>query len=134
MRRSLFGMAILLSLASVACAKNSSADNMNATIKLNYGQTRTVAHTPLTLTFDAVKQDSRCPEGAQCIRAGDVTVHIEAQAEDHPAEHFDLKLPGAEHARFAGYDITVMDVSPRPTAQGGPPADKDYSVTLSVKK
>lgn len=134
MRRILLGMAILLSIASVACAKNSAADDMNATIKLNYGQTRTVAHTPLTLTFDSVKADSRCPEGAQCIRAGDVTVHIEAQAEDVPAQHFDLTLPGKDHMAFAGYDITLLDVSPRPTAKGGPPADSDYSVTLSVKK
>lgn len=134
MRRILLGLMILLSVASAACAKDSAADNMNATIKLGYGQTRTVAHTPLTLTFDAVKQDSRCPEGAQCIRAGDVTVHIEAQAKDHPAEHFDLTLPGKDHAAFAGYDITLMDVSPRPTAKGGPPADSDYSVTLAVRK
>jgi len=134
MRRVLLSIAIFLGLASVACAQVDSADAMNNTVKIAYGQSVTVPGSDLTLIFEELDSDSRCPEGVQCIRAGDVSVKIRAIAAGQSCSTYTLKLPGREHAHYQGYDIELLEVSPKPTkAQPQPPAE-NYSIVLSVKK
>ena len=76
-----------------------------------------------TVRFAEVVEDSRCPQGAQCVTAGRARVRVEVDGE--PAV---LSVP---HARMAGDEastvrrgalaVTAVDLEPAPGAAGAAP-------------
>ncbi|PKL74652.1 MAG: hypothetical protein CVV27_19405 [Candidatus Melainabacteria bacterium HGW-Melainabacteria-1] len=64
--------------------------NQPFTLKLN--QSALIASEKLKLTYATLLEDSRCPEGSQCIWAGQVRVRIEVLMEDEPPQNIDMTL------------------------------------------
>ncbi len=104
-----------------------------------------------TLTFFEVS-DSRCPEGVQCIWAGNATVDLALESvntEGKLVEHINLCLgdcrtlygPGSfrqvdsldKHFAGESYRFILEKVNPAPKADSVL-SKKDYTITLRVEK
>lgn len=88
--RVLLAAALLLPLTAAGCATAQTAATegeeatvqtpaMDAPFRLGIGEAARIdGH---TVTFGAVTEDSRCPEGVDCIRAGEARIQVEVDGE-----------------------------------------------------
>jgi hypothetical protein len=67
--------------------------NRGEEVSLRIGQCVSIEGEDLHITFAAVSGDSRCPEGAVCIWAGEVTCSMEIEQDDRTS-FLDLLYPG----------------------------------------
>jgi hypothetical protein len=108
---------------------------MGQPIALAIGQPVTIAGTGLRVSFLGVREDSRCPTGVQCVRAGRVTVELEVQAPNAAAETYLLSSccpADAGHHVYAGQAIDLRGVSPAPGRPGVPIGQADYRAEIVV--
>ncbi|MCA1560106.1 MAG: hypothetical protein LC804_07515 [Acidobacteria bacterium] len=87
----------------------------------------------LTITFDAVRSDSRCPIDAICIWAGDAVVAVSLSEPLGSRVERELHTDaGRSETSYAGYSIALVALAPFPRSdrQIGP---KDYVATLTVR-
>ncbi|PWN70629.1 hypothetical protein C1631_011775 [Chryseobacterium phosphatilyticum] len=95
----------------------------------------------MNVTFKGISEDSRCPEGVNCIWAGVAVAQIqvmgtatrpmtlELASMDHPARNYH------QSADFNGYTISLQEVTPYPKSEGGTAAlTGKYKIGISVKK
>jgi hypothetical protein len=135
--RKLFGMlfSILLfsSLMSGCGTVNQAA--LGDQFSLSIGEAAEIQSEELKITFESLESDSRCPEGAQCVTAGEAKCNIEITHEG-----YFRKLQIAQRGGTAGdtailyqdYQITY-NLTPYP--QSGEQIDlKDYKLVLTVEK
>jgi hypothetical protein len=88
----------------------------------------------LKITFVAVTQDSRCPEGATCIWQGNARVHLMAAKSKDECVEFDLNMGVTPtEYEFDGYRVALVQLTPAPSIHGMPKAG-DYEATLVVTK
>ena len=104
-------------------------------VVLAIGASKRVPDTNLTVKFEAVVADSRCPTGTTCVWAGDTAVKIQMTApKTTPASavlHTNLRTaPPVVHD---GWRIKLIGVTPAPTADG-PPRPEDYRITLLIDR
>ena len=86
----------------------------------------------LTITFDRVASDSRCPMDALCIRAGDAIVAVSiSQGAGGPVRRELHTDPVGSEASYLVYSIKLLSLAPYPRSdlQIGP---GDYVATLTV--
>lgn len=101
------------------------------TVRLNK-QTK-ASRSKLTIKFVSV-EDSRCPQDANCIWAGNAKVTVKVTNSKGKSQTFDLNtnLP-PQAVKFEGYEIKLVDVTPYPRTNIR--IDKSgYTATISVKK
>lgn len=110
---------------------------------LKVGQRMEVVDEGVNVQLVQIVQDSRCPDGTQCIRAGEVTVELELSKEGKETAQLQLSGPpfgaleGSEErspvAVWENYEITLQQVEPYPR-EGESIAKEDYEVTVKVSK
>jgi hypothetical protein len=87
------------------------------TIVVAPGTSARVDGTPLSITLEAIVDDSRCAEGVTCIWAGDVGARISIGADRATPEEATLHLMVAPHDVTHGdVRITLVSVTPYPKA------------------
>jgi hypothetical protein len=88
----------------------------------------------LRIAFVSVTDDSRCPEGATCIWAGNGRVHLTARNSKGECVEFDLNttLNPVEY-KFGKYKIKLAQLSPYPSIKHAPKPD-EYVATLIITK
>lgn len=133
----------LLSLAvlSLALACRSAADGSSPTepsvgeaFDLRAGTTAALDGGSLTLRFDRVSEDSRCPVDVQCIQAGDAVVVLAATAGGTAST---LELHTSSRASSEGtagsYTVRLLELRPAPrsTVTTRP---EDYVARLEVRR
>ncbi len=85
------------------------------------------------LRFVAAENDSRCPAGVQCIRAGDVALRFVATDPAGATTDLSVRFGEGDARTAAGpHTIEVIAVAPAPVA-GRPIAPADYRVTVVVR-
>lgn len=89
----------------------------------------------LSIRFDSIRGDSRCPEGVQCIWAGraDAVLTL-SQAGDSQTVTLstgDMSQGGAGETTFNGFTVKLENVEPS-AKQGQKIEQKDYKVRLVV--
>jgi hypothetical protein len=77
-----------------------------------------------------IVEDSRCPVGAECVLAGQVSALITMQSEREGMEQ--LQLNQNEQFVFAGKQITLVEVSPTPRVSGEI-LEHEYVLTFTVQ-
>lgn len=133
--RMMSSLALLIALAG--CEENAVSVvgvNLNQEFSLQIGQQVVVRGEDLTVAFLAVTEDSRCPEGAMCIWAGNGKILVE------------LTKPGAgtvsaglntylepKTLSYSNYQISLMELRPYPRVDGRIGVD-EYAATLVVTK
>ncbi|MGK0364476.1 MAG: tryptophanase [Saprospiraceae bacterium] len=91
---------------------------------LGLGKTMQLKGSDFTLNFAEVTQDSRCPEGVNCIRAGEVIFTLNGQSVTKEARK-EVK------AMIGDYKVTFLSVSPYP--KNGVQMDRtSYVVNMMV--
>ncbi len=96
-----------------------------ASFKLGLGETAVVRETCLTVRFDAVPEDSRCPLDVECPSAGNARVALTllpAGGEPSGLELNTLLEPRAGTA--AGHAVALLDLTPMPEAGRPIPPDE----------
>jgi hypothetical protein len=111
--------AILLCLVMLGCSERGVEPEVAARpgdqFDLGYGQTARLALTGLTITFKALGEDSRCPEGADCIWAGNARVILTVAGIDTSLNSY--LEPKA--TSLLGYKIQLLAVWPYPKLEIG---------------
>ena len=125
-----------IGLALVACGQGSSPveprQSENAgralTVLLAVGQSAAFGHSGV-LTFERVTGDSRCPTGATCPSAGEVTLamSLESGSAKHPFTLSDR----ANAVAFERFLVELVSIEPYPEASA-PIGESDYRALIRV--
>ncbi len=104
-------------------------------VVLRMSETRRLESLDLTVTIEAVVEDSRCPEGEACLWAGDAAVAVVLTGATSPSTRVVLhtNLPSGRETTYQGVRVRLIEVAPRPTA-GERPRAEQYRITLSFTK
>jgi len=124
----------------VGCRPSVPSPGLGETFQLAPGQSVGVKGERVEVGFKRVTADSRCPDGAQCIVAGEAVVSLWAR-ETGSAERntFEARVPGGMHdpdstaalAEFQNWRIQVLQLEPYPKV-GAPVDTTRYLATLRV--
>lgn len=125
--------ALALLAACVTVRPSPVAAGLDQSFRLGRGETAAVGADGLTVRFASVVEDSRCPLGVVCVRAGEARVHLELRAPGAGTDEVILATEGGQprYASFAGYDVRLVDLDPRPRTGVPHPA---YVATLRVSR
>ena len=107
-------LTLLLSLIAVSYA----SAQRSQTVSLRVGQQKNLAGR-VTVRFLEVTEDSRCPEGTQCIWAGNAKVQIAVSRGKMKAQERELNSnmePTSVEA--TGYRFKIVSLTRRPTKPG----------------
>jgi hypothetical protein len=86
----------------------------------------------LTVAFETVRSDSRCPQDVTCVWAGDaiVAVLLSRSGDDQAARELHTAPNGSE-ASYLTYSIKLVTLTPHPRSDR-PIQLNDYVATLTV--
>jgi hypothetical protein len=140
MKNFLCSISLLLAFTFLTGCPNPTPKNptfyLGKPFNIAQGQTMQTADNALTIHFDEVSGDSRCPTGVQCIWAGRAdcifTLSKGSATQTITLSSGDFSQGGSAEAAFSGYTITLNDLSPPKPASGGI-AQKDYVARVTVK-
>ena len=101
--------------------------------ELRTGASATVGD-DLTVTFDRVRSDSRCPLDALCVQAGEAVIALTlSQSSSARAERELRTTPATSEASYQSFRVKLVALAPYPksTEQIRP---EDYVATLTVDR
>ena len=115
-------------------------DPKDGILYLSEGENKFLKEYKMNVTFKGI-EDGRCPEGVNCIWAGVALAQVEVMGVATRPIILNLAsmdVPGRNYyqsAEFNGYIITLQDVVPYPTQQGGIAAlVGKYKIGITIKK
>ena len=104
-------------------------------VSVRQGKEVKVQGEDLKIGFVSVAEDSRCPEGATCVWAGNARVHLVARNSKDECAEFDLNTNSAPlEYEFGKYRIRLAHLAPHPSIHDGLPKPGEYTATLAVTK
>lgn len=111
-------------------------DKMGESFSLKFGQTFASEQGKIKIKFADIESDSRCPLGAQCVWAGQVSVILSAEYPEGKSENIELTLgsgtnDGTNIKNIGGYSIKLIYVNPHPKI-GIKIEKNDYIAGLAV--
>lgn len=107
---------------------------LNEEFTLSADQTARVAGEELSVTFQAVTQDSRCPINAMCVSAGNAAVQINVAKTGQANALLSLGDDSLiRQAVYAPYAVEFVDLTPLPQAGRVTPLG-EYILRLRVVK
>ncbi|ASW72906.1 hypothetical protein IQ37_05485 [Chryseobacterium piperi] len=129
---------------SSASASTTDTKTMNKEGDIMYfteGENRFLKEYQMNVTFNTISEDSRCPEGVNCIWAGVAVANITVMGvatrpvtlslatTDNPGRNYTQSAP------FNGYTISLTNVTPYPTEKEGTKAlSGKYKIGITIKK
>jgi hypothetical protein len=132
--------AIAALLASLGCPPSKHCDvkfGLNESLALHQGAIACLNDGDLTVRFDSVTGDSRCPINITCIWAGRadaaLTLSVGAKTQTVTLASGDMSQGGSGQTTFEGYTVKLEKVEP-PKMEGKSIEQKDYKLKLSVAK
>lgn len=108
--------------------------SMNQPVRLAVGESVSLNNSSLSVGFEGVASDSRCPKDVQCVWAGDAAVTMwleEAGAERVTFELHTTTEP--KEVTHGAYVVRLQEVEPYPESTGSIAAE-DYLVTVQVSQ
>ena len=120
--------------ALAACHESATGPTvpLSADFVLAPGQSASVQSTDVTVRFDRVTNDSRCPADAFCIQGGDALVHITVGSSRGTRE-YDLHTGSLQPVRHEDLTIHLSQLAPYPFSSRTIAPD-DYRATLRVTR
>jgi hypothetical protein len=121
--------------AVTACGDTPSSPSPIAQeVVLAPGQSADIQNAGISLRFDGVSGDSRCPGDAICIQGGDALVKVSVLASQGRASEYVLHTGDMRPANHQDLTIALLELSPYPFSSLGPIAPKDYRAKLKVTR
>ena len=88
----------------------------------------------ITVKFLEVLEDSRCPEGVDCVWAGNAKIKLELSKKGEPAKVVELNTGmGDKSVVFGGYEIYLVDLLPHRKA-GVENLPGSYEAVITAQK
>jgi hypothetical protein len=117
----------LLSLAT--CGRSPTEVALNEEFELGLGQSVRVAGHSTVLTFERVREDSRCPVDVTCVWAGNAVVVLRV-GRDQPTTAVELNTTlEPNHAAVEGMELELRSLEPSPRS-GETLSDRSYRARL----
>ncbi|MFN1215496.1 hypothetical protein ACKW6Q_00805 [Chryseobacterium kwangjuense] len=110
-------------------------------IYFNLGENKFLTKYEMNVTFKGISEDSRCPEGVNCIWAGVAVAQVEVMGTY--SRPMVLELATTENAGrnyhqsevYNGYTISLQEVTPFPKSEGGVKAlEGKYRIGIKLTK
>jgi len=87
----------------------------------------------LTVGFQDVTEDSRCPTDAQCVWAGEATVVLRLWEQGREPAQVTLRTTeGKQTGTYGAYSVALRNLDPKPRTGGSAP--ETYLATLEVRR
>ncbi len=103
-------------------------------VSLKSGREVFVKEAGLKIKFASVVEDSRCPEGVDCIWAGNGKIAVTVKKGRHRAASFELStMTEPKSVTYQGYEIKLVKLDPYPKKDVSVKKE-EYVATLAVKK
>jgi hypothetical protein len=92
--------------------------NLGQAFDIKVGQEATISSQQLLLKFLSVSEDSRCPQGANCVWEGNGKVNIKLTAQGHTSVTIELNTAKSlpSEAAYQSYKISLLDLQPYPSS------------------
>jgi hypothetical protein len=121
-------------VAMAACGSSPSAPSpVDQNVTLAPGQAATIEGTSLSLRFDGVTGDSRCPADAICITGGDAEVHIAVTPSAGARRDYTLHTGDMRPVKHEDLTIALVELAPYPFS-ARPIQPSDYRATIRVTR
>lgn len=110
--------------------------SLNTTRQLSLQPGETDRAFGLTVAFNRVIEDSRCPANANCIQAGRFVGEFIFTSRKNPAAIHRLSYASATSSTISvqGYRIAISEVAPETLFADDPPQPSDYTVNLIIRR
>lgn len=102
-------------------------------LTLARGQSKAVNGSGLTVTFEEVIGDNRCPGDAVCILGGSADVRILVQGPGSASQRLALSTGDMRPVQYRDFTIELLEVSPYPFSSI-PFDPSEYKVRLRVRR
>ncbi len=118
-----------------ACSEKSpvSPSPVSREVVLAPGQSAAVSEAGITLRFEGVSGDSRCPANAICITGGDALVQIEVVPVSGSRQAYTLHTGNMRPVAHGDLTIALVELSPYPFSTT-PISPSDYRAKLQVTR
>jgi hypothetical protein len=128
-----FALAAAVALAS-ACSSSPTAPSipLDRQFTVMPGERVRISGTAISLQFERVDGDSRCPADAICVLGGDAQVRLSVH-DDGRAHHYALHTGNGAPVRHDGLTIALVELAPYPFSSR-PIGPADYRATLRVSR
>ncbi len=129
----LFMVALLPVMTGLSCSSQPEIDAvLSKEFTLSVGQTALISSEGLKLKFVGVTADSRCPEGVECVQAGEVTCRV---AVNYHGATSTIEITQSGNSLLSrgtlGHYGVFFRVEPYPEA-GQEIAKSDYKLMMTV--
>jgi hypothetical protein len=102
--------------------------------ELKINQEAAIEGEGLTVVFESVVEDSRCPEGVDCIWSGNAKIRIKSSKQKHAPSSIELNTNvEPKSSSYLDYEIKLVALKPRPKADK-PVQPNEYKATLIITK
>ncbi len=102
--------------------------------ELKINQEAAIEGEGLAVVFESVLEDSRCPEGVDCIWSGNAKIRIRSSKEKHAPAPIELNTNvGPKSSSYLDYEIKLVALKPRPKADR-PVQPNEYKAALIITK
>ncbi|SKC08238.1 hypothetical protein SAMN05660477_02886 [Soonwooa buanensis] len=127
--------------SSTSTSTSSQSTNTSGLKKVNIdmGDYQQIAGTDLSIKYNGIIEDSRCPEGMTCVWAGVAVAELEVMTPSSRPRTIQLATTEMESRGLKksetvyGYDISLKTVSPYPSKNEKPAGTKN-SIGLEIQK
>lgn len=128
----LLAVFLLLMTTGLSCSEEPLPATLGAQFSLSVGQTALIESEGLKLTFVEVEEDSRCPQGVECVQAGQVTCRVRVNYKGAVSTIY-ITQPGGSfisYGTLGNYNVGFR-VEPYPEA-GKEIAESEYRLLMNV--
>jgi hypothetical protein len=134
MKLAILPLLFILTTAWVQPASDLKQVALGQEFEIKVGERVLVENAGLKLSFEAVTEDSRCPEGVTCVWAGNAKVALKVSKTRRRVAHIKLNT-GIEprHKLYHSYDVKLVSLNP-PRKKDSKVKQGDYVATLVVSR
>ena len=130
--RSVVALLGLVAMAACSAKSPASPSPISREVVLAPGQSAAVGEAALTLRFEGVSGDSRCPANAVCIQGGDALVQIEVIPASGTRQGYVLHTGAMRPVAHGDLTIALVELSPYPF--GTPIEAGDYRARFRITR
>ena len=108
-------------------------NSQNVIVK--YAHETAITGEDMSVKFEAILEDSRCPEGVQCVWAGNARIELAVTkaGEDTASLELNTNDRYPVEAHYLDYTITLIDLKPYPKAAEQKDIE-NYTATIEIQK
>jgi hypothetical protein len=96
-------------------SRKAEVSRLGQEFELKINQEATIEGESLAVTFESVLEDSRCPDGVDCIWSGNAKIRIRSNKQKQTPATIELNTDaGPKSSSYLNYEIRLVGLKPRP--------------------